>query len=78
MSHSYKDNGDTQDICVKLTERKVEQLHSEKGAKRCDSLHNISVTYEIKGNKEVCSFRKNKRTLCDSHTKLSGTVGLEN
>ena len=28
--------------------------------------------YEIKGNKEVCSLKKNETTLCDSHTKLSG------
>ena len=32
---------------------------------------------EIKGNKEVYSFRKNEGALCDSHTKLSGIVPLE-
>ena len=36
---------------------------------------------EIKGNKEVDSFNKekrNERALCDSHTKLSGQFPLEN
>ena len=32
----------------------------------------------MKGNKEICSFKKNERALCDSHTKSSGTVPHEN
>ena len=36
------------------------------------------VIYEIKGNKEVCSFRKNERALCDNYANLNGTVSLEN
>ena len=51
--HLHKDNGDTQDICVTFTQRKVGQLHSEEEAKRCGSPHKISVIYETKGNKEL-------------------------
>ena len=59
---------------VSFTQRKVGQFHSEKEANRCGNLHNIREIYETKGNKVVCSFRKNKRALCDSHTELSGTL----
>ena len=60
-----------------LSQRKVDQFRSEKEAISCSSPHNIRVMYKRKGNKEVCSFRKNERALRDSHTKLSGTVPLE-
>ena len=40
--------------------------------------HNIRSMNEIKGNKEVYSFRENEGALCDSHTKLSGIGPLEN
>ena len=43
-----------------FTQRKVGKFHSEKEAKRCDNPHNIRVMYEIKGKKEVCSFKKMK------------------
>ena len=61
-----------------FAQRKVGQFHSEKKTKRCGSPHNIRVMYEIKGNKEVCSFRNSETALCDSHTKSSGIVPLEN
>ena len=54
------------------------KFHSEKDTKWCSSPKNIMVIYEIKGNKEVCSFRKNERALCDNYANLNGTVSLEN
>ena len=64
------------DICVTFTQRKVEHFHSEKETKRCGIPYKITVMYEIKGNKEV--YIVNERGLCDSYTKLNGTVPLEN
>ena len=55
MCDIHKNNGDTQDICVIFTQRKVVQFYSEKEAKRCGSPHKIRVMYEIKGNKEIYS-----------------------
>ena len=62
----------------KIHTKNVGQFHSENEAKRCGSPRKMRIIYEIKRNKEVCSFRENERALCDSHTKLSGTVPLEN
>ena len=47
-----------------------------KEAKRCGSPNKIRVMYERKGNNR--RFIVSERSLCDSHTKLSGTVPLEN
>ena len=58
--------------------KKMGKFHSEKDTKWCSSPKNIMVIYEIKGNKEVCSFRKNERALCDNYANLNGTVSLEN
>ena len=58
--------------------KKMGKFHSEKNTKWCSSPKNIMVIYEIKGNKEVCSFRKNERALCDNYANLNGTVSLEN
>ena len=46
---------ETHRIFVTFTQRNVGELHSEKEAKMCGSLHKIRLMYEIKGNKEVCS-----------------------
>ena len=58
-----------------FTQEKVGQFHSEKEAKSCGSPHKIRVMYEIKGN--IWRFIVNERALCDSNTKVSGTVPLE-
>ena len=47
-----------------------------KEAKRYGTPHKIRVMYERKGNDR--RFIVNERALCDSHTKLSRTVPLEN
>ena len=59
-----------------FTQRKVGQFHSEKEAKRCGSPHKVRVMYEIK--ETMRRFIVNERALRDSHTKLSGTVPMEN
>ena len=64
--------------CVTFTQRKMRQFYSEKEAKRCGSPHNTRVIYVTRGNKVVFSYKINERTLCDNHTKLSGTLPLEN
>ena len=59
-----------------FTQRRVGQFRSEK-RQRSGSPHNkIRVMYEKK--ETIRRFIVNERALCGSHTKLSGTVPLEN
>ena len=77
--HSQKDIGDTHYICLTLTQRKVGQLHSEKEAKKCGSPHNHNGNiWKKKEQRRFVVSERNKRALCDSHTKLRGTVLMEN
>ena len=57
------------------------QLHSEKEPKNSGSPHNHNGNMSKKKKKEQRKFvvsEKNERALCDSHTKLSGTVLMGN
>ena len=52
------------------------QFHSEKEARMCGSSENMREMYEKKKETRKCLV--NEIALCNSHTKLSKTVLLEN
>ena len=70
--HSHKENGDAH-VWHSHKDKGEGKVPLRKEKKRCASPHKIRVMYERKTRIII-----NERALCGSHTKLSGTVILEN